>query len=148
MIVRPVSNLLTGKDLIRAFVDAINDHSWEKLDELVAPDFVRDNYAASTPGIGSREELKAFLQQELETFPDASEQIEDMIAEGDKVAVRQRFYGTQQGWLGTYPPSGKKLVADYLAIYRIQNNQIVEAWAVWDNLNGLQQLGHFQPFNS
>lgn len=68
-----------------------------------------------------------------------------MLAEGDKVAVRQRFQGTQKGWMGKYPPSGKKMIADYLAIYRIQDNQIVEAWAVWDNLNGLKQLGHFNP---
>lgn len=130
------------KALIQAFVDAINEQNWEKLDELVAPDFIRHGCVANELSIGSREELKVFLRKELETFPDAFEQIKDIITEGDKVAVRQQFQGTQQGWLGNYPPSGKKLIADYLAIYRIQNNQIVEVWAVWDNLNGLQQLGH------
>jgi hypothetical protein len=38
------------------------------------------------------------------------------------------------GWMGTHPPSGKQLIADYITIYRIQGNQIAEAWAEWDNL--------------
>lgn len=133
------------KELIREFVDAINEQNWDKLDQLVAPNFVRHSPAAGEPGICNRDELKAFLRSELEIFPDAKESIEDILAEGDKVAVRQRFQGTQQGWMGSYPPSGKKLIADYIAIYRVRDNQIVEAWAVWDNLNGLKQLGHFNP---
>jgi steroid delta-isomerase-like uncharacterized protein len=133
------------KAIIREFVDAINEQNWKKFDELVAPDFVRHSCAAGQPGICSRDELKEFLQHELVTFPDAFESIEDILAEGDKVAVRQRFQGTQQGWMGSYPPSGRKLIANYIAIYRMQDGQIVEAWAEWDNLNGLKQLGHFNP---
>ncbi|MBD1997591.1 ester cyclase [Leptolyngbya sp. FACHB-541] len=133
------------KALIQEFVDAINEQNWKKLDELVAIDFVRHSYAAGEPGICGRDELKEFLHRELATFPDAFESIEDILAEGDKVAVRQRFQGTQQGWMGSYPPSGRKLTANYIAIYRMQDGQIVEAWAEWDNLNGLKQLGHFNP---
>lgn len=131
------------KALIQEFVDAINEQNWEKMDKLVAPNFVRHSSAAAQPGICSRDDLKEFLLRELETFPDAFESIEDIVAEGDKVAVRQRFQGTQQGWMEAYPPSGRQLTANYIAIYRIQDGQIAEAWAEWDNLNGLKQLGHF-----
>ena len=133
------------KALIQEFIDAINEQNWKKLDQLVATDFVRHSYAAGEPAICSRDDLKEFLHRELATFPDAFESIEDILAEGDKVAVRQRFQGTQQGWMGSYPPSGRKLTATYIAIYRMQDEQIVEAWAEWDNLNGLKQLGHFNP---
>lgn len=44
--------------------------------------------------------------------------------------------------MGPYPASGKVLRATYLAIYRIENKRIAEAWAEWDNLSGLKQLGH------
>jgi hypothetical protein len=47
--------------------------------------------------------------------------------------------------MGTYPPSGKVMTADYLAIYRLSGGVIVEAWAEWDNLCGLVQLGHHRP---
>jgi predicted ester cyclase len=45
--------------------------------------------------------------------------------------------------MGPYPPSGKLMTADYLAIYRVTDGLIVEAWAEWDNLTGLAQLGHY-----
>lgn len=106
---------------------------------------MRHSDAAGEPAICNRDQLKEFLRRELETFPDAFERIEDMLAEGDKVAVRQRFQGTQQGWMGAYPPTGKTVTANYIAIYRIQHDQIVEAWVEWDNLTGLRQLGHFNP---
>lgn len=44
--------------------------------------------------------------------------------------------------MGPFPPSGKVLSSNYLAIYRIENHRIAEAWAEWDNLAGLKQLGH------
>jgi predicted ester cyclase len=56
-----------------------------------------------------------------------------------------QFQGTQQGKIGSYPSSGRKLIANYIAIYWMQDGQILEAWAEWDNLNGLKQLGHFNP---
>ena len=66
----------------------------------------------------------------------------DLVAEGEKVAVRSHFFGTQSGYLGSYPPFGKVLSATTLAIYRIEEGRIAEAWAEWDNLYGLRQLGH------
>lgn len=73
--------------MVREFNDAINARDWDRLDRTVAPDFVRHSHAA--PDVGSREELKRYLRDEFDIFPDAQETIEDILAEGDKVAVRQ-----------------------------------------------------------
>jgi steroid delta-isomerase-like uncharacterized protein len=129
-----------NKQVVRLFAEAINRRDWDALDDVVATDFVRHSKAA--PGVWSREDLKQFLRREFEIFPDAYESIEDIVAEGDRVAVRHSFRGTQTGPLGRYPPSGKVLTADYLAIYRLAAGKIVEAWVEWDNLAGLVQLGH------
>jgi len=134
----------TNKAIILAFVEAINAQDWEKLDELLAPDFIRHSYAAGPPRSHSKEELKAFLQQEFETFPDAEEGIYDLIEEGDKVAARHWFRGTQHGAMGPYPPTGNVMSSDYIAIYRLEEGRIAEAWAEWDNLTGLVQLGHHE----
>jgi predicted ester cyclase len=75
-------------------------------------------------------------------FPDAHEEIADLVPEGDRVAVRHSFRGTQTGQMGPYRPSGRVTVADYLAIYRLAGGVIAEVWAEWDNLSGLAQLGH------
>lgn len=126
---------------IRDFVEAINARDWDALDRMVSPHFVRHSHAA--PGIGSRDDLKSYLHREFETFPDALETIEDLLTDGDKVAVRHCFRGTQLGTLGSYPPSGKVMTAEYLAIYRLKAGLIVEAWVEWDNLHALRQLGHY-----
>jgi predicted ester cyclase len=132
-----------NKEVVRAFAKAINVRDRERLDELVDPNFIRHSYAA--PSVHSREELKEHLRSEFEIFPDGYESIEDMLAEGDKVAVRHGFRGTQQGQMGPYLPSGKVMTADYMAIYRIADGVIAESWAEWDNLSGLMQLGHYKP---
>ena len=131
-----------NKSLIRLFVDAINARHWEGVRALLAPDFSRHSTAAGEPSVSSAEALLSFLQAEFATFPDAHESLLDLVAEGDKVAARHHFVGTQLGSMGPYPASGKVLRATYLAIYRIESKRIAEAWAEWDNLAGLKQLGH------
>jgi steroid delta-isomerase-like uncharacterized protein len=132
----------SNKALVRSFVGAINAQDWPRLRGLVADGFTRHSTAGGAPGIRSRQDLIDFLEGEYVSFPDATEAIEDLVAEGDKVAARHWFRGTQTGPLGPYPASGRVLEATYLAIYRIEDRRIAEAWAEWDNLAGLRQLGH------
>lgn len=134
-----------NKERIRAFVDAINRQDWRALEQLTAPGFRRHSTAAGQHSVESRDDLISFLKKEYEAFPDGQEVIEDLVAEGNKVAARQRFMGTQTGPLGDYPPSGKIMSSTYLAIYRLEDYVIVEVWAEWDNLSGLVQLGHMGP---
>lgn len=130
------------KEIVQAFVAAVNDRQWGILEALVATDFVRHSISAGEPGIHCREDLIQFLRSEYSTFPDAHEDICEIIGEGEKVAVRMHFRGTQTGAMGKYPPTGKTLDSEYIAIYRIQGGLIAEAWAEWDNLASLRQLGH------
>jgi steroid delta-isomerase-like uncharacterized protein len=131
-----------NKSLVLAFVQAINAQDWSTVLATVAPDFTRHSTAAGEPGVRSAQDLLTFLQAEFVTFPDAFETVVDLVAEGDKVAARHQFRGTQLGPMGPHAPTGKVLRATYLAIYRIENQRIAEAWAEWDNLAGLRQLGH------
>jgi steroid delta-isomerase-like uncharacterized protein len=131
-----------NKALVRAFVEAVNAQDWPRVIDLLAPDFTRHSAAAGEPQVRSAKDLVAFLQAEFATFPDAKETLVDLVAEGDRVAARHHFRGTQLGPMGPFPPSGKVLSSNYLAIYRIENHRIAEAWAEWDNLSGLKQLGH------
>jgi steroid delta-isomerase-like uncharacterized protein len=130
------------KTMIQAFVEAVNNQDWPAIETLVATDFARHSIAAGEPRVRSRLDLIQFLRAEYVTFPDANEQIADILGEGNKVAVRMRFRGTQAGALGVYPATGKTVDSEYLAIYRIEGGLIVEAWAEWDNLASLRQLGH------
>lgn len=132
----------TPRETVEAFVRAVNAQDWVALMDLVAPGFVRNSAEAGPPALASREDLVDFLRQEARAFPDAVETIEDMLCDGDKVAARHRFSGTQTKPLGDLPASGKRATGEYIAIYRIEGGVIAEAWVAWDNLAVLRQLGH------
>jgi steroid delta-isomerase-like uncharacterized protein len=132
-----------NKAVVEAFIEAINAQDWVKLDALVAAGVVRHSQIAGQPQVGSREELKAFLRREAETFPDAHESIHFLVAEGDKVAARLAFRGEQRGPMGLFPASGRALAADFMCIFRLEGGRICEVWVARDNVNALVQLGHY-----
>ena len=105
---------MNPKQIIQAFVDAINSQDWIKLDSLVAPDFVRHSIAAGEPPVRSRTDLMSFFRREYQTFPDAQEIILDIFAEGEKVAVRHHFRGVQHGAMGSYRPAARPLIPNTL----------------------------------
>jgi steroid delta-isomerase-like uncharacterized protein len=67
--------------------------------------------------------------------------VEEMVAEGDAVAVRYTMRGTHRGDFAGVPPTGKAVVAQSMAFYRLADGQIGEERAHLDMLGILQQLG-------
>ena len=132
------------KDLLRRFVDAMNQRDWRGIRNVLHPDFKRHSKAAGEAVIEEGEDLIHFLRGQFQAFSDGQEEILDMISEGDRVAVRHRFIGTQDGDLGPFPATGRWLESEHIAFYRIAENRIAESWAEWDNLSALEQLGHDQ----
>lgn len=126
------------RDVVVALVDAVNQQDWSAVEVLVAEAFVRRSDAGGD--IHGRKQLIAFLRGEHVAFSDAHEELEAVIVEGDLVAARHVFTGTQDGPLGDHPPTGRRMRARYLAMYRVVDGQITEAWAEWDNLTGQAQL--------
>lgn len=83
-------------------------------------------------------------------FPDIQITVEDMIAEGDKVAARLTIRGTHLGEiksarLGNIPPTGRQATWAGIDIAHIANGKIVERWTPRDLLGLLQQLGLISP---
>ena len=78
-------------------------------------------------------------------FPDMQATIEDMIAEGDKVAVRYTGTGTHKGELMGIPATGKQIAVTGIEIIRIAGGKMVERWEAFDNLSFMQQLGVIPP---
>ena len=67
--------------------------------------------------------------------------VDDIIAEGDKVAVRITQSGTHTGTLREgHPPTGKRFSVDYVHWFRLADGKVAELWAVRDDLSRLQQL--------
>jgi steroid delta-isomerase-like uncharacterized protein len=77
----------------------------------------------------------------LAAFPDMQATIDDILAEGDRVAARTTFRGTHRGEFMGIPASGKQVVFSGNDIYRFVDGKIAEEWAQFDALGLMQQLG-------
>jgi steroid delta-isomerase-like uncharacterized protein len=84
---------------------------------------------------------RAFMSALLTAFPDSRFIVDDVIAEGDKVAVRHRLQGTHQAEFQSIPATGRQVEVDGIVIFRIENGMIAEAWLNADLMGMMQQLG-------
>ena len=75
-------------------------------------------------------------------FPDLRVEIEDIVAEGDRVAVRARWTGTHRGTLPMmpFPPTTRTVEFTGMVFWRVRDGRIVERWATLDRLALQQQL--------
>ena len=109
-------------------------------DEIYAPNYV--GHDPSNPeDIRGLEAAKQAAADYRKAFPDLQVTIEDLIAEGDKVATRVRFRGTHQGELEGMAPTGRRVESTGIIISRIEGGKIAEDWANFDDLGMMQQLG-------
>lgn len=109
-----------NKDIARRW--NTGDEMWDL--QLVAEDYVNRSgtQAPWATIIQGREEAKAAIRQVLQADPTFRVSIDDMIAEGDRVAVRLTFH------------SGGKPTANAMAFYRLSDGKIVDDWYCHTNL--------------
>jgi len=85
--------------------------------------------------------FKKSMDEFFNAFPDQHFAVDDMIAEGDKVAVRYKITGTHKGEFMGIPPTNKKITLTAIEIDRIVGGKFVEGWISFDTLGMMQQLG-------
>ena len=109
---------------------------------MLADDFVYRDPAQ--PRALGKEEYKQYLAAIRTAYPDVHFTLEDISAEGDTVAVRWTFLGTQEGEIRGISPTGKKVLMTGMHMYHFSCGQAENLWANWDTLGYLQQLGVIQ----
>jgi len=124
----------------RLFDDVWNGRRLETIEELYAPEFVAD-YRPYAPLRVGHQAIRDMVQRAWAAFPDYHEELEELVAEGDKVVVRLTITGTQNGPWGPLPPTGKPVRFEEIIILRIVDGKVVEQRGIPDNLNALRQLG-------
>ncbi len=128
------------KATMRRYLDVFEQGNIELLDELLAPDYV--NRTPATPDLPTGPEgVKGVVSMFRSAMPDLRVAVEDMIAEGDKVATRYTLEGTHEGELFGVPPTGRRLSIKSMTVERVSDGKIREHWRVTDNFEMMQQLG-------
>jgi steroid delta-isomerase-like uncharacterized protein len=123
----------------RWFEDVVSGGDLALADELLGPGY--GLHFPGTPEPLDREAHKALVMMFRTAFPDWVETVEDVIAEGDKVVIRVTGRGTHEGEFQGIPPTGAQVTATGVGIGRIQDGRIAEAWAAYDALGLMRQLG-------
>ena len=85
--------------------------------------------------------LRAHVALWDRAFPAYSLDIEDIVANGNTVALRVTFKGVHRGEFMGIAPTGASVEAGGMIFYRFQDGKIVEHWINADSLAVLQQLG-------
>ena len=124
----------------RTVEEAWNNGSLAVLDELTAANYVGHDPANHNAGRGPDAE-KQMVSTYRTAFPDLEIIIDDMVAEGDKVATRWTARGTHKGDLMGIASTGKQGTTTGISIDRIVGGKVEEAWTNWDLLGIMQQLG-------
>jgi len=129
-----------NKAVSRRFFEVFGEGNLDALDEVMAPDAV-DHDPYNPHANEGLEGAKKTIAMYREAFPDVSFELEDQIAEGDKVVTRWVGTGTHKGVLMGVEPTGKRSTTAGIAIDRIENGKIVESLNSWDVLGMMQNIG-------
>ena len=131
-------DLERNKDVARQLIERVFVRQEDSaIDELVAPDFLPHTFGPMPPG---REGLRAGMKRAGAGVSDPTFEVHDVIAEGDKVAVRVTTSGRHTGTFMGMEPTGRRYSIDEIHIFRIRAGQVAEHWHEFDKHSLMQQL--------
>lgn len=128
-----------NKAVVRRYIE----EPWNKglltaVEELIADDHVTHGGVALERG---PENVKQRISAMRTAFPDMAWAVEDMVAEGDRVACRFTVSGTHQGKFLGVASTGKRVTWSATATFRVSNGKIAEDWVNWNQYGLMQQIG-------
>jgi steroid delta-isomerase-like uncharacterized protein len=131
-----MSTEVNNKETVRhMYEDILNTGRLELLNEVIS-----DRYTGTAGEKGPEGAAKS-VGAVLKAFPDVKWKIEEILADGDKVAVRWTWDGTHTGDFQGYPITGNKVRNNAFVIYQLADGKIINAHMLTDRLGFLQQIG-------
>jgi steroid delta-isomerase-like uncharacterized protein len=127
----------------RWFSEVMSEGKTEVIDELCAQDFVDHNPLPGTsPDLAG---IKDFVAQIRAAFPDLQMTADDLIVEGDRLAVRSTMRGHHEGDFMGIAATGKRIEVSNFDFVRFENDQAAEHWGAIDTGALMEQLGVATP---
>jgi steroid delta-isomerase-like uncharacterized protein len=129
-----------NKELVRLLMEEdISRGNVAVAERIIHPDFFDHT---NPPGMQrGLEGHNAIVRLFRAAFPDQWWQIEDLIAEGDRVVARTTMRGTHDGDFFGIPASGRAVTLTGVHVIRIADGKIVEHWGSNDDLGLMRQIG-------
>ena len=130
-----------NKQVVRRFFELLDRHDTESMEQLLVSSTNYSFHIGETSSPVDWNEHRRLLTSVNNSFPDLRHEIIDMVAEGDKVAVRLSVTGTHKGDFQGVPPTGNKLSLDEMGFITIIDGKITEGWISADTMRLMQQIG-------
>ncbi len=131
-----------NKRVVAEFVERCqNQHDLGFADEVFHPEFVnhyRPDGRSIPKGDRPASGFQAFYGGLLRAFPDATMEINEQLAERDLIATRKTLRGTHLGELWDLPPTGNRVEFEFIDIFRVRDDRLIEHWTSMD-LGALRQ---------
>jgi predicted ester cyclase len=129
-----------NKTFVSSFYADMNRGDSDVIDQYFSPEVICYTGGSSEPvrGLEANKQMDAYFRS---VFSDIRYTVQDIIADGDTVAVRRSWSMKHTGAFMGIAPTGKVLSGTAIDIMRIVGGKIVEQWTESDNLNFMQQLG-------
>ena len=137
----PTTEQEANKAAARQIYAAYSAHDTTALHRVVAADFVDHEDLSEYGGDTARDCLCRMIAAIHATVADARFAVDDLIAEGDRVAARLRFSGRHTGQFLGLDPSGRRFEVALFDVLRFRDGAAVEHWGLTDVYGLLDQLG-------
>jgi steroid delta-isomerase-like uncharacterized protein len=127
------------RELVRRFhAELLSARDPAVVDAFFAEEFVSHNNPPDFPP--GREGVKRFFELFRDAFPDVTVAIDELVAEGDQVAVATTFTGTHEGELMGIAPTGRRVSVTGIDIVRVEDGRIAEHRGLTDVVGLMRQL--------
>lgn len=128
----------------RVFEEVFKQGDLEVVDELVATNFVSHNTnPLPNQPLRGPEAVRWYARLVHGGFPDYQVVLDDMLSEGNEVAVRFTVTGTHTGQFGYLAPTGKKIHILGIDLLGVEDGKLVSLWGGWNIAEMMVQLGFF-----
>jgi steroid delta-isomerase-like uncharacterized protein len=129
-----------NRAVIRRFYDEFwNQWNLDVANEILAPDVrFRGSLGTTLAGVDA---FKGYVEQVRTAFPDFQNQVDDLIAEDDKIVTRMTWTGTHSGELFGIAATGRRVTYVGAGIFHLLDAKIQEAWIVGDTQELWRTLG-------
>jgi predicted ester cyclase len=131
-------NAVANKALLRRFYKEVYvDWNMASADQVLSPQFTSHDWPQGGPT--GPQAFRGYYSALRSAVPDARYEVDDLIAEDDKVVVRWRLLGTHKGAFRGIAPTGRPIVLKGIAIYRVDGGKLMERWVVSDLYGVLEE---------
>lgn len=128
-----------NKELLRRFYKEVYvNWNMALADDVISPQFISHDWPEGATGPKAFRDYYSAIRAAL---ADARYEVDDLIAEDDRVVVRWRLMGTHKGAFRSIAPTGRPITLKGIAIYRVERGKLMERWVVSDLYGALEESG-------